>query len=64
MDITIQYTKPFEQGNPFSFTFTLFMLVQYNDFLRLSSTIQFMHLIVSIQSLPIYRMIKNNTFLF
>ena len=32
--------------------------------MKLSSTIQFIHLIVSIQSLPIYRMIKNNTFLF
>ena len=50
--------------NPFSFTSTLFMLVQYNVFLRLSSTIQFIHLIVSIQSLSIYRMIKYNTFLF
>ena len=36
----------------------------YNDSMRLSSTIQFIHLIVSIQSLPIYRMIKYNTFLF
>ena len=36
---------------------------QNNDFIRLSSTIQFIHLIVLIQSLPIYRMIKYNTFL-
>ena len=40
------------------------MLVHYNDFMRLLSAIQFIHLIVSIQSLPIYRMIKYNTFLF
>ena len=40
------------------------MFVQYNDFMRLSSTIQFIHLIVSIQSLPIHRMVKYNTFLF
>ena len=59
-----QKTNRIEQWNPFSFTSTLFMLVQYNDFMRLSSTIQFIHLIVSIQSLPIYRMIKYNTFLF
>ena len=32
--------------------------------MRLSSTIQFIHWIVFIQSLPIYRMIKYNTFLF
>ena len=32
--------------------------------MRLSSTIQFIHLIVWIQSLPIYRMIKYNTILF
>ena len=62
MDISIQYT--IIQWNPFSFASTLFMLVQYNDFMRLSSTIQFIHLIVSIQSLPIYRMTKYNTFLF
>ena len=61
---SIQKTIRIEQWNPFSFTSTLFMLVQYNDFMRLSSTIQFIHLIVSIQSLPIYRMIKYNTFLF
>ena len=62
MDISIQYT--IEQWNPFSFASTLFMLIQYNDFMRLSSTIQFIHLIVFIQSLPIYRMIKYSTFLF
>ena len=50
--------------DPFSFTSTLFMLVQYNDFMRLSRTIQLINLIVFIQSLPIYRMIKYNTFLF
>ena len=44
--------------------FPSLMIVQYNDFMRLSSTIQFIHLIVFIQSLPIYRMIKCNTFLF
>ena len=44
--------------------FPSLMIVQYNDFMRLSSTIQFIHLIVSIQSLSIYRMIKYNTFLF
>ena len=32
--------------------------------MRLSSTIQFIHLIVFIQSLPIYKMIKYKTFLF
>ena len=53
-----------EQWNPLSFVYTLFMIVQNNDFMRLSSTIQFIHLIVFIQSLPIYRMIKYNTFLF
>ena len=61
---SIHKTIRIEQWNPFSFTSTLFMLVQYNDFMRLSSTIQFIHLIVSIQSLSIYRMIKYNTFLF
>ena len=60
---SIHNTNRIEQWNPFSFASTLFMLVQYNDFMRLSSTIQFIHLIVSIQSLPIYRMIKCNTFL-
>ena len=58
------FNTQIQQWNPFSFTSTLFMLVQYNDFMRLSSTIQFIHLIVFIQSLPIYRMIKYNTFLF
>ena len=61
---SIHKTNRIEQWNLFSFTSTLFMLVQYNDFMRLSSTIQFIHLIVFIQSLPIYRMIKYNTFLF
>ena len=58
------FNTQIQQWNPFSFTSTLFMLVQNNDFMRLSSTIQFIHLIVSIQSLPIYRLIKYNTFLF
>ena len=56
--------KWIEQWNPLSFTFILFMIVQYNDFIRLSTTIQFIHLIDFIQSLPIDRMIKNSTFLF
>ena len=34
------------------------------DITRRQSTIQFIHLILFIQSLPIYRMIKYNTFLF
>ena len=63
MDISIQY-KWIEQWNPLSFTPILFMIVQYNDFIRLSTTIQFIHLIDFIQSLPIDRMIKNSTFLF
>ena len=45
---SIHKTNRIEQWNLFSFTSTLFMLVQYNDFMRLSSTIQFIHLIVSI----------------
>ena len=56
--------KWIEPWNQLSFTFILFMIVQYNDFIWLSSTIQFIHLIVFIQSLPIDRMIKNGTFLF
>ena len=61
---SIHKTNRIEQWNPFSFTSTLFMLVQYHDFMRLSSTIQFIHLMVFIQSSLIYRMIKYNTFLF
>ena len=61
---SIHKTNRIEQWNPFSFASTLFMLVQYNDFMWLSSTIQFIHWIVFIQSLPIYRMIKYDTFLF
>ena len=64
MDISIRYTIQIEQWNPLSFTFILFMIVQYNDFIRLSSTIQFIHLIDFIQSLPIDRMIKYSTILF
>ena len=56
--------KWIEQWNPLSFTFILFMIVQYNDIIWLSTTIQFIHLIDFIQSLPIDRMIKNSTFLF
>ena len=63
MDISIQY-KWIEPWNPLSFTFILFLIVQYNDFRRLSSTIQFIHLIDFIQSLPIDRMIKYSTILF
>ena len=62
--LSIHNANRIEQLNPFSYTFTLFTLVQYNDFMRLSSTIQFIHLIVWIQSLPIYRVIKYNIFLF
>ena len=61
---SIHKTNRIEQWNLFSFTSTLFMLVQYHDFMRLFSTIQFIYLIVSILSLPIYRMIRYNTFLF
>ena len=58
------FNTQIQHWNPFSLASTLFMFVQYNDFMRLSSTIQFISLIVSIQSLPIYRMMKCNTFLF
>ena len=61
---SIHNTNRIEQWNPFLFASILFKLAQYNDFMRLSSTIQFIHLIVFIQSLLIYRMIKYNTFLF
>ena len=47
-----------------SLPFYSWLFGQYNDIMRLSSTIQFTHLIVFIQSLPIYRMKKFNTFLF
>ena len=56
--------KWIEQWNQLSFTPILFIIVQYNDCIWLSTTIQFIHLIDFIQSLPIDRMIKNSTFLF
>ena len=57
------------KSNPNSeFHFHSLPLTHYSstnqDITRSSSTIQFIHLIVVIQSLPIYRMIKYDTFLF
>ena len=57
------------KSNPNSeFHFHSLPLTHYSstnqDITRSSSTIQFIHLIVFIQSLPIYRMIKYDTFLF
>ena len=64
MDISIRYTIQIEHWNQLSFTFILFMIVKYTDFIWLSTTIQFIHLIDIIQSLPIDRMIKYSTILF
>ena len=57
-------TQNSETTNSILIVYQSLMFVQDNNFMRLSSTIQFIHLIVFIQSLPIYRIIKYNTFLF